>query len=70
MLCSVYPCDEKQFGKEMGHANTLLHYFAKHQLGFETIDYICTSVVKSENLIVPFLMNTMQKTPLDVSVEN
>ena len=70
MLCSIFPCDDSQFGKDSGEANTMLHYFAKHQLGFETIDYICTSIVKSDNLIIPFLMNTMKKTPLDITVEN
>lgn len=68
MLHNVFPCDESVFGFNSGEGNTFLHYFAMHQLGFESIDFI-SSIIKKEALIVPFLMNTLKKTPLDITVD-
>ena len=68
MLHNVFPCDESVFGVNSGEGNTFLHYFAMHQLGFESIDFI-SSIIKKEALIVPFLMNTLKQTPLDITVE-
>jgi hypothetical protein len=59
MLHNVFPCDESVFGFNSGEGNTFLHYFAMHQLGFESIDFI-SSIIKKEALIVPFLMNTVK----------
>jgi len=59
MLHNVFPCDESVFGINSGEGNTFLHYFAMHQLGFESIDFI-SSIIKKEALIVPFLMNTLK----------
>lgn len=68
MLYNIFPRDDSIFGLNGGEANTFIHYFAIHQLGFESIDYI-SSVVKKEGLVVPFLINTIRETPLDITVE-
>lgn len=67
MLYNIFPQDEYVFGEFSGEANTLLHFLSKFQLGFETIDYIST-IVKKEGIVVPFLVNTVGETPLDLSV--
>jgi hypothetical protein len=69
MLYNIFPNDESIFGEKSGEANTLLHFLSKFQLGFETIDFIA-SIVKKEGIVVPFLVNTVCETPLDLSVAN
>lgn len=67
MLYNIFPSDESVFGEHSGEANTLLHFLSKYQIGFETIDFIST-IVKKEGIVVPFLMNTIGETPLDLSI--
>ena len=69
MFYNIFPCDESVFGQGSGEANTLLHYFALHQLGFESVDYLA-SIVKKEGLIIPFVINTIRQTPLKITVDN
>jgi hypothetical protein len=66
MLFNIFPCDDFVF--RAGEANTLLHYLAVHQLGYESLDFIA-AMTKKDNIIVPFLKNTVDMTPLHITVE-
>jgi hypothetical protein len=53
-------------GCELG-GNTLLHFLAHFNLGFEVVDHIGRQA-KKDGFVVPFLLNGNRATPLDLTV--
>ena len=47
--------------------NTLLHYIAESEVGFESVDYL-SQLAKKEGFVIPFLINEKLLTPLDLTV--
>jgi len=47
--------------------NTILHFIAESDIGFESIDYL-SQLAKKEGFVVPFLLNSDLQTPLDITV--
>jgi hypothetical protein len=44
-----------------------MHYIGDSNYGFECVDYL-TDLSKKEGFVVPFLLNSIELTPLDITV--
>jgi hypothetical protein len=67
LVHNIFPRDEQLFQGSNG-GNTLLHFLAKYNLGFEVVDFI-GKLAKKDGFVVPFLVNFERKNPLDLTVE-
>jgi len=63
---NIFPHDELLFSGSNG-GNTLLHFLAKYNLGFEVVDFI-GKLAKKDGFVVPFLVNFERQNPLDITV--
>jgi len=64
MAHNVFP---KETDEDVG-AETLLHFLARFNHGFEVVDYIAKQA-KKDGFVVPFLINMKKETPLDITVK-
>ena len=63
---NIFPHDEELFPVSNG-GNTLLHFLAKYNLGFEVVDFI-GKLAKKDGFVVPFLVNFERQSPMDITV--
>ena len=66
LVHNIFPIDDELFPASQG-GNTLLHFLARYNLGFEVVDFIC-KLAKKDGFVVPFLFNMERQTPLDLTV--
>ena len=66
LVHNIFPQDDELFPSRT-EGNTLMHFLAGCNLGFESVDFI-GRLSKKDGFVVPFLPNSQRETPLDLTV--